>query len=196
MANRKEEAKWKGRQKTNEVVLEQHYPSLLARGTTFPPLKLLSVSGAVWELCLTQTTLNFKQIDSAAFHATESTAYDEFQSRGKREQERQRDTEAHEQGIKILSPFIFMTILSVIPFHVVHTVLVSTVTRLWSRNRLRRGSHCSVTKCNKWDPLSLCHKLQRLDYRGCWHCITRSSKTDRFQQELGRLFLSSITKPL
>lgn len=39
--------KIKGRHKINEVGLEHHYPSLLARGTTFHPLKLLSVSGAV-----------------------------------------------------------------------------------------------------------------------------------------------------
>lgn len=179
MANRKGEAKWKGRQKTNEVVLEQHYPSLLAGGTTFYPLKLLRVSGAVWELCLTQTTLNFKQIDGVAFQANESIPpMMSFTAERKREQDWERDTLAHEQSIKILSTFIFMT-LTIIPFQVVHTLLVNTVIRLWSRNRLCWSSHCSVTKCNKWDSLSLCHKLQERDYRGCWHCITRSSKTDK-----------------
>lgn len=70
MTNRREEATQKRKQKNNGVVLEQHYPSLLARGTTFHPLTLPSVSGAVRELVLTQTTLRFKQTDSAAFRAT------------------------------------------------------------------------------------------------------------------------------
>lgn len=58
-----------------------------------------------------------------------------FTAERKREQDWERDTLAHEQSIKILSTFIFMT-LTIIPFQVVHTLLVNTVIRLWSRNRL------------------------------------------------------------
>lgn len=152
MGNRKQISEGQGRLKTNEVVLEQHYPSLLARGTTFHPLKLLSVSGVVWELCLTQTTLNFKQIGSAALQATESTADDEFHSSEKIASVG--DVAALEQSFKILSPFISAT-QSIIPFQVVHTLLVSTVVMLLSRNRHCGGRHCSVTKCNKWDSLSV-----------------------------------------
>lgn len=81
ITNRKEEAKQKGKQKNNGVVLEQHYPSLLARGTTF--------------------------------HSRFSSLF-------------------------------ILTTLSIIPSQVVHTLLVSTVMRLWSRNRLLQIAAATV----------------------------------------------------
>lgn len=67
MSHKHRQNKPNGKEQNNEVVLGQQYPLLLARGTTFHPLKLLSVSGVVGELRLTQTTLNFKQTESTAF---------------------------------------------------------------------------------------------------------------------------------
>lgn len=174
MTNRREEATQKRKQKNNGVVLEQHYPSLLARGTTFHPLTLPSVSGAVRELVLTQTTLRFKQTDSAAFRATAVRRVMSFTAERK-ERQSGIETSGH-------NSYLFLSWRHFQLFH------LRLCTHYWPVQLWGFGAETGLCRSRRplfrnrmqqmRPPLSPCHKLQQRDYPGCWHCRTRSSKTD------------------
>lgn len=173
MPNRKEEAKQKGKENINGVVSEQHYLSLLARGSAFHPLTLPCLAGLL-ESSSWQTQLwNISRL-----HRLLSSLW--WVSQQKEERPSGTDTQGHKQSIKISSPFIFVA-LFVIPAQVVHTFLVSEeVTEQNMLCRSRRPLFRNQMQQMR-SSLSLPLSLQRRDYLGCWHCITCSSKT-AFQQ--------------
>lgn len=136
--------------RTNEVVLEQHYPSLLATGT---PLMLLSVSGAVWK--------HLFGSDNFEIQADRLHCLSRHDSREEGETEWDRHAKATKKtGIRFVL-YLFLPSWHIMSSQVVQTLAASAVMRLLSWNRILRqqqqlfrnqmqqmSSSLSATNCN------------------------------------------------
>lgn len=143
------EKRKKKRQKTNEVVSEQQYPSLLTRGTTLHPLKLLfKASGARFRALFDTDDSEFQDRDSSASAAAAES--EKLHSPGKWVR----------SGLQI-KRFIFFY-----PHTTLFIILVQgSYGGLSSRKWPCRGNRFSVIKFNKSASLSL-SLIRRAD-RGC-----------------------------